>query len=67
MGEGDHVDLADADARQVQAEPDRLVGEAFGVALAVEPLLLRQGDQPPVLQQACRRVMAEAVDPKDAH
>jgi hypothetical protein len=67
VGEGDHVDLADADARQVQAEPDGLVGETFGVPLAVEPLLLGQGDQPAILQQAGRGVMAEAVDPKDAH
>jgi hypothetical protein len=67
VGEGDHVDLADADAGQAQAEPDGLVGEALGVPLAVEPLLLGQRDQPPVLQQAGRRVVAEAVDPKDAH
>jgi hypothetical protein len=67
VGEGDHVHLADADARQAKAEPDRLVGEALGVPLAVEPLLLGQGHQPPVLQQARRRVMAEAVDPKDPH
>ena len=67
MGEGDHVHLSDADARQAQAEPDGLIGEALGVPLAVEPLLLGQRDQPPVLQQAGRGVMAEAVDPKDAH
>src|SRR5215216_5891726 len=67
VGEGDHVDLADADAREAQAEPDRLVGEPLGVPLAVEPLLLGQGHQPPVLQQAGGGVVAEAVDPKDAH
>jgi hypothetical protein len=55
--------VGEADAGQAQAEPDGLVGEALGVPLAVEPLLLGQRDQPSVLQQAGRRVMAEAVDP----
>jgi hypothetical protein len=67
VGEGDHVHLSDADARQAQAEPDGLIGETLGVPLALEPLLLGQGDQPPVVQQAGRGVVAEAVDPKDAH
>jgi hypothetical protein len=63
VGEGDHVHLPDPDAGQAETEPDGLVGEALGVPLAVEPLLLGQRDQPSVLQQAGRRVMAEAVDP----
>jgi hypothetical protein len=67
VGEGDHVHLPDPDAGQAETEPDGLVGEALGVPLAVEPLLLGQGDQPPILQQAGRGVMAKAVDPKDAH
>jgi hypothetical protein len=67
MGEGDHVHLTDADAFQAQAEPDRLVGEALGVPIAVEPPLLGQGDQAAVLQHLRRGVMAEPVDPEDAH
>jgi hypothetical protein len=67
VGEGDHVHIPDADGRQAQTEPDGLIGEALGVPIAVEPLLLGQRDQAPVLQQAGGGVMAEAVDPKDAH
>jgi hypothetical protein len=67
VGEGDHVQLADADTRRLQAGPDRLVGKRLGMALAVEALLLGEGDDTPVCEQASGGVVAEAVDPEDVH
>jgi hypothetical protein len=67
VGERDHVHIGHADTRRLQAEPDCLVGEALGVTLTVEALLLSEGDNAPVAEEASGGVVAEAVDPEDMH
>jgi hypothetical protein len=67
MGEGDHLDLAHANAGQLQTKPDRLVRKPPGMALPVEPLLLRQPHQPPIRQQTRRRVMTKTIHPQHKH
>jgi hypothetical protein len=56
----------EADARLGRAEANRLVGEAPGVPLAVEPLLLGEGGDAPVGEPAGGGVATEAVDPEDS-
>ena len=52
-------------AALAQYRADGLMGEALGVDVAVEPLLLDEGDQPAVDQQRRRSVVREAVDAED--
>ena len=62
MGEGNDVDIADVEAPLAQAGGDGLVRETLGVHVAVEPLLLHERHHQTVDQEACRGVVAEAVD-----
>ncbi len=65
--EGHRVHLVDGDPALLEAVGDREVREGLRVLVAVEPLLLGERDDPPVLDQTGGRVVAEAVDAEDIH
>ena len=65
--EDDVVDVAELDAGLGQAVVDRVRGKARIVLLAGEALLLRRGDDAPVLDQRGGAVVVEGRDAEDAH